>query len=117
MEEEINIMPQCCICLDQYTDPCNVIYLKCGHEFHQMCIGEWLERTPHCPQCRTIIDTTNIINKQPPIINNRCSLLKCFECCMDVNCIVGIWGIFMALLVMGVFIWIIFKYKNITSNV
>ena len=43
---------QCCICLcKQSCDDAKP--LRCGHEFHENCINEWLRRgETTCPECR-----------------------------------------------------------------
>ena len=45
----------CSICMDDMTNESCVGVLKCGHEFHNNCIKEWLMekcQKPGCPLCR-----------------------------------------------------------------
>ena len=44
---------QCCICLCKLSCD-DAKPLRCGHEFHENCINEWLRRgKTACPECRT----------------------------------------------------------------
>jgi|TARA_Y100000991_G_scaffold211734_1_gene194732 hypothetical protein len=38
----------CSICLEKD----NLITLKCKHNFHEKCIGKWMENNYNCPLCR-----------------------------------------------------------------
>jgi hypothetical protein len=43
----------CCICLDDFQDSCQVRVLLCRHFFHTACIDRWLEQeNVRCPVCR-----------------------------------------------------------------
>ena len=49
---------KCCFCLDKicYDD---AKPLRCGHEFHENCINEWLRiGKTTCPECRADCSTT-----------------------------------------------------------
>eukprot|EP01050_Picozoa_sp_SAG11_P006468 SAG11_NODE_503_length_8890_cov_30.658628_2_plen_54_part_00 len=35
--------------------PTAVSELPCGHRFHSVCIGEWLQRQTRCPLCRRAV--------------------------------------------------------------
>ncbi|TPX42805.1 hypothetical protein SeLEV6574_g05396 [Synchytrium endobioticum] len=48
---------ECVICCDK-IDPAmdaNIEVLRCGHQFHDYCIGEWASRAQTCPCCRAKI--------------------------------------------------------------
>ena len=48
-----NLIDQCSICLENYTDNENIIQLKCTHIFHQECIMKWFQTNQkNCPLCR-----------------------------------------------------------------
>lgn len=51
--EKIDINKECCICFDKNTNPW--IDLNCKHDFHQICLNEWLKQKRTCPICRDII--------------------------------------------------------------
>ncbi|XP_078052093.1 zinc finger MYND-type containing 10 [Augochlora pura] len=42
----------CSICKDNLMDCDNIYHTECGHVFHYHCLGQWLERSKSCPQCR-----------------------------------------------------------------
>ena len=48
----------CAICIDQFTDKCQITVLPCDvrHYFHTKCIQQWLERETNCPLCKAPID-------------------------------------------------------------
>ncbi len=54
---------ECAICLDNSMSPW-VILKKCGHNYHSDCIYEWIKHRSNCPQCRTKIDSENMIITQ-----------------------------------------------------
>ena len=45
-------VPTCCVCLADFEDDERVLRLPCGHEFHDVCIAEWLRRHRECPLCK-----------------------------------------------------------------
>jgi hypothetical protein len=45
----------CSICLEEKQSLEEWNNLKCNHQYHKKCIGEWLKKTDTCPDCRTII--------------------------------------------------------------
>ena len=53
-EEEEQQQDSCPICLGD--DPANWTTTRCGHGFHQNCLGVWLERRHTCPLCRGPLD-------------------------------------------------------------
>lgn len=42
----------CTVCHENYTSAPFYKQLPCGHQFHSMCINEWLSRNTKCPVCR-----------------------------------------------------------------
>jgi len=52
----------CPICLDTFQIDEMVAWSadpNCNHVFHHACVKEWLIRKPHCPSCRTLLETRN----------------------------------------------------------
>jgi len=45
--------PQCSICLDNFCDTELVTTLPCCHQFHAICLRQWLVRKNSCPFCRS----------------------------------------------------------------
>lgn len=43
---------QCVICTELMTDECILLYLGCGHVFHDACVRTWIQRSRTCPECR-----------------------------------------------------------------
>ena len=41
----------CSICMESKSEKENM-KLKCGHEFHRECIGNWFKVNKTCPNCR-----------------------------------------------------------------
>lgn len=65
--DECEQSPMCPICLDDFPDLADLVdwpvekgssarghskTLLCGHRYHNICIGEWLQRNDSCPICR-----------------------------------------------------------------
>ena len=46
---------ECAICLDQFDIGDTARYLKCGHYYHNKCIGEWLGSKTTCPKCTATV--------------------------------------------------------------
>ena len=44
---------QCSICLKEYIEENQVLYLPCSHLFHSICILKWLLNNNKCPICQT----------------------------------------------------------------
>eukprot|EP00879_Flechtneria_rotunda_P010945 GHRR01011437.1.p1 GENE.GHRR01011437.1~~GHRR01011437.1.p1 ORF type:complete len:481 (+),score=240.76 GHRR01011437.1:494-1936(+) len=44
--------PSCAVCLCEYVPAELVRELPCGHEFHQVCIDQWMVSHSTCPICR-----------------------------------------------------------------
>ena len=61
--------PSCTICLDPFQIGDVVSYSSdvslCHHEYHQICISEWLMKCYQCPVCRS-----NYIPIIPPLPNS-----------------------------------------------
>jgi hypothetical protein len=56
-QQKININDSLCsICISNYLNNDEVIYLNCSHLFHKECIKEWCTRKNNCPLCRTNIE-------------------------------------------------------------
>ena len=49
-------VPCCAICLDKFDIGDDISYsmdtTQCQHEYHTICITEWLMKHPNCPYCR-----------------------------------------------------------------
>ncbi|OMO87717.1 Zinc finger, RING-type [Corchorus capsularis] len=43
---------QCTICLDEFSDGEELVWMPCGHVYHNHCIVTWLETSHLCPLCR-----------------------------------------------------------------
>ena len=41
----------CVICLDDYQENNIIIKLLCGHKYHVLCLGEWVDEKKTCPLC------------------------------------------------------------------
>lgn len=53
INETIDINKECCICYEKNT---NIwINLKCNHEFHKICLNQWLIKNRTCPICRDLL--------------------------------------------------------------
>lgn len=47
----------CSICREFISAEDSMLYLHCGHIFHQSCLSRWIEERNTCPHCRTSITT------------------------------------------------------------
>lgn len=43
---------ECSLCLEEYGEDEEVLTLRCGHIFHEHCLGPWLVRSLLCPICK-----------------------------------------------------------------
>ncbi|KAJ6391186.1 hypothetical protein OIU77_025217 [Salix suchowensis] len=43
----------CCICQEEYNDGEDLGTLDCGHDFHAVCVKQWLMHKNWCPICKT----------------------------------------------------------------
>lgn len=43
---------ECSICLDSYMEDEIIIYLECGHYYHNECSKQWFKDGKTCPLCR-----------------------------------------------------------------
>ena len=50
LHHEVFESPTCAICLCEFENEKKT--LRCGHQFHESCILEWLSRSSTCPHCR-----------------------------------------------------------------
>ncbi|GAB2280167.1 hypothetical protein Dimus_014804 [Dionaea muscipula] len=46
----------CATCLEGYSPDNPKILTRCSHHYHLSCIYEWLERSPTCPICSTVME-------------------------------------------------------------
>lgn len=51
IEEDLNIVKECAICLDQPSLGDEVVSLSCAHTYHHLCIGLLLQKSKSCPLC------------------------------------------------------------------
>jgi hypothetical protein len=54
---EFNV-PNCTICIEDFTDTSEVIILSCKHLFHSFCLRDWLDKIlliPKCPNCNDLV--------------------------------------------------------------
>ncbi|XP_076295618.1 zinc finger MYND domain-containing protein 10-like [Lasioglossum baleicum] len=56
----MTIIAICSICKDNLIDSDNIYHTECGHVFHYHCLGQWLERSKSCPQCREKVTRSKI---------------------------------------------------------
>tara|TARA_B100001989_G_scaffold253128_1_gene238247 strand:+ start:787 stop:1311 length:525 start_codon:yes stop_codon:yes gene_type:complete len=54
---------ECSICLENVSEDKKI--LKCGHEFHTVCIDLWFNEKKECPVCRTSLETQHENLVQP----------------------------------------------------
>ena len=47
---------RCTICLEDFRNNDNVIFLPCFHIFHKKCIFKWIEKDATCPLCKININ-------------------------------------------------------------
>lgn len=47
---------QCCICLEDFDAGEVATRLPCLHLYHALCIGDWLQTSGTCPQCKHRVD-------------------------------------------------------------
>ncbi|CAN8276230.1 unnamed protein product [Cochlearia groenlandica] len=48
----------CCVCQEEYVEGDDLGTLGCGHEFHTLCVKQWLMLKNLCPICKTIALST-----------------------------------------------------------
>ena len=62
-DEHSLINDKCPICLEDFTDKCELILLICKHAYHGPCILNWIKEDTtytQCPLCKTNINTEEI---------------------------------------------------------
>jgi hypothetical protein len=42
----------CAICQHDFADNDELLKLRCHHQFHEVCLGPWLDRNTTCPLCK-----------------------------------------------------------------
>ena len=42
---------KCSICLELFTENCEVKTTPCGHLFHSLCLERAIQTNENCPQC------------------------------------------------------------------
>ena len=62
---EDNGVEVCSVCLSAYDASDVLIYLPCGHMFHEACISRWLQRDASCPQCRHLLPCAQHVPQEP----------------------------------------------------
>jgi hypothetical protein len=45
-------LPNCCICISEIQLKQKLIFIKCGHMYHDTCLIEWHKKNKNCPMCR-----------------------------------------------------------------
>lgn len=43
----------CSICLEDFDENKEIVFLDCDHIYHTDCIIEWINKDPTCPLCRS----------------------------------------------------------------
>jgi len=54
-EEEEEGEENCTICMQEFADGDSVRGLPCNHQFHQLCIDQWLNSNKTCPVCKEAV--------------------------------------------------------------
>ncbi|XP_056425193.1 RING finger protein 11-like [Hyla sarda] len=47
-------LTSCLVCLEEFINGEQVIYLPCTHIYHRGCLRPWLRSKPRCPMCRRL---------------------------------------------------------------
>ena len=50
--DQESCVPECTICLNEFTDKETIIRLPCFHCYHLSCIQSWFQINRSCPTCR-----------------------------------------------------------------
>ena len=53
LSENLNT-DECSICSVEYKPGVNINILPCNHNFHRICINQWITQHKSCPNCRKI---------------------------------------------------------------
>lgn len=43
---------KCAVCLEEFSEGCQLRRLPCTHRFHADCIAQWLTQKACCPVCQ-----------------------------------------------------------------
>lgn len=54
-EKDNSTKTSCPICLDEYKEGDILRGLYCSHQFHEICLKEWVKKKRECPLCKTKI--------------------------------------------------------------
>ena len=46
---------KCMVCCEEYEEKEIVVELRCGHCYHEECIGGWLKEENVCPLCKKCV--------------------------------------------------------------
>ena len=55
LQEQVDSLEKCPICLVVYTMGHMVMRLKCGHFFDSVCLRTWFRANYSCPLCRDVV--------------------------------------------------------------
>merc|ERR1712166_857965 len=47
--------PECPICCSEQEVGQSLLFLRCGHQYHEQCIATWMDSQNYCPVCRATI--------------------------------------------------------------
>lgn len=51
-KDVLHINETCCICLSQYEDENVILRTACNHDFHKICLVQWMWENKNCPLCK-----------------------------------------------------------------
>jgi len=66
---------ECIICLEEGRPQSVWRRLRCGHEFHECCLLEWLQRARRCPLCRMDLHAAYLSNA-PALANGAPAAMR-----------------------------------------
>jgi len=62
--KNINNLPndgkKCSICLEEYKEADECVFLPCFHKYHSECIKTWLKKNNNCPICKSTLKANTI---------------------------------------------------------
>ena len=50
--EMVEARIECCICCQEYLSDDIILFLACGHLYHDYCLSTWMQQNQRCPMCR-----------------------------------------------------------------